>query len=187
MTPIIWRDADVGDAEALAYLGAATFMATFAFDHPGQPMIEHLRQEHSAEYYAQALRDQFEVEVYGYGHLPLAYSARCFTARSENKPKDQCKKCCIHYLEGRAVDNLEGQRLFVLNGIQTMSGACLNLVNDMQSMTPSVDWFRISPQANGTIDLIQQLQTQLVTPKKVKLASTECNGYWHQIAGLSQV
>ena len=57
MTPIIWRDANVGDAEALAYLGAATFMATFAFDHPGQPMMEHLRQEHSAEYYAQALRD----------------------------------------------------------------------------------------------------------------------------------
>ena len=56
MTPIIWRDANVGDAEALAYVGAATFMATFAFDHPGQPMIEHLRQEHSAEYYAQALR-----------------------------------------------------------------------------------------------------------------------------------
>ena len=139
------------------------------------------------EAHAQALRDQFEVEVYGYGHLPLAYSARCFTARSENKPKDQCKKCCIHYPEGRAVDNLEGQRLFVLNDIQTMSGACLNLVNDMQSMTPSVDWFRISPQANGRIDLIQQLQTQLVTPKKVKLASREWNGYWDQIAGLSQV
>jgi ribosomal protein S18 acetylase RimI-like enzyme len=57
MTPIIWRKADVRDAEALAYLGAATFMATFAFDHPGQPMMEHLRQEHSAEYYASALRD----------------------------------------------------------------------------------------------------------------------------------
>jgi len=57
MTPVIWRDADVGDAEALAYLGAATFMATFAFDHPGQPMMEHLRQEHSAAYYAAALRD----------------------------------------------------------------------------------------------------------------------------------
>ena len=26
--------------------------------------------------------DQFEVEVHSYGHLPLAYSARCFTARS---------------------------------------------------------------------------------------------------------
>jgi diamine N-acetyltransferase len=55
MTPILWRTADAGDAEALAYLGAATFMTTFAFDHPGQPMMEHLRQEHSAEYYASAL------------------------------------------------------------------------------------------------------------------------------------
>jgi diamine N-acetyltransferase len=57
MTPIFWRTADAGDAEALAYLGAATFMTTFAFDHPGQPMMEHLRQEHSAEYYASALGD----------------------------------------------------------------------------------------------------------------------------------
>lgn len=57
MTPIIWRNAEARDAEALAFLGAATFMATFAFDHPGQPMIEHLRREHSAAYYAAALCD----------------------------------------------------------------------------------------------------------------------------------
>ena len=55
MTPIIWRKAVADDAEALAYLGAATFMATFAFDHPGQPLIEHLRTEHSVAYYADAL------------------------------------------------------------------------------------------------------------------------------------
>lgn len=30
-------------------------------------------------------RHKFEVEVFGYGHLPLALSARCFTARSENR------------------------------------------------------------------------------------------------------
>ena len=57
MTPVVWRAAVVADAEALAYLGAATFMATFAFDHPGQPLMEHLRQEHSAAYYAAALGD----------------------------------------------------------------------------------------------------------------------------------
>jgi ribosomal protein S18 acetylase RimI-like enzyme len=57
MTPVVWRAAVVADAEALAYLGAATFMATFAFDHPGQPLMEHLRQEHCAEYYAAALGD----------------------------------------------------------------------------------------------------------------------------------
>jgi len=47
MSPVIWRRAGAQDAEALAYLGAATFLTTFAFDHPGQPLIEHLRAEHS--------------------------------------------------------------------------------------------------------------------------------------------
>lgn len=55
MTPIIWRNAIADDSEALAYLGAATFLATFAFDHPGKPLIEHLRDQHSAAYYATAL------------------------------------------------------------------------------------------------------------------------------------
>ena len=55
MTPVIWRKAGVHDADALALLGSATFLATFAFDHPGQPLIEHLRTEHSPEYYANAL------------------------------------------------------------------------------------------------------------------------------------
>ena len=55
MTPVIWRKAGVHDADALALLGSATFLATFAFDHPGEPLIAHLRTEHSPEYYANAL------------------------------------------------------------------------------------------------------------------------------------
>lgn len=55
MTPVAWRRATEEDAEALAYLGAATFLATFAFDHPGKPLLDHLRGEHSAKYYARAL------------------------------------------------------------------------------------------------------------------------------------
>jgi ribosomal protein S18 acetylase RimI-like enzyme len=55
MTPVIWRKAAAHDANALALLGSATFLATFAFDHPGQPLIEHLRTEHSPEYYANTL------------------------------------------------------------------------------------------------------------------------------------
>ncbi|MCT6866836.1 MAG: U32 family peptidase, partial [Gilliamella apicola] len=36
------------------------------------------------------IEKNFEVEVFSYGYLPLAYSARCFTARSEDRPKDKC-------------------------------------------------------------------------------------------------
>lgn len=80
------------------------------------------------------IRNQFEVEVLSYGHLPLAYSARCFTARSEDRPKDECETCCIKYPNGRNVLSQENQQVFVLNGIQTMSGYVYNLGNKLASM-----------------------------------------------------
>ena len=55
MTPIAWRKAGVDDADALAHLGAATFLASFANDHPGKPLIEHLNAEHSPQYYTAKL------------------------------------------------------------------------------------------------------------------------------------
>lgn len=69
MTPVVWRRAEPQDAEALAYLGAATFLTTFAFDHPGPPLIEHLRVEHSAAYYADKL-EQPDVDIL-IGETPL--------------------------------------------------------------------------------------------------------------------
>lgn len=55
MTPVSWRKAGPEDAEALSHLGAATFLASFAFDHPGKPLIEHLKSEHSVAYYTEKL------------------------------------------------------------------------------------------------------------------------------------
>ena len=76
MTPIIWRKAVAADAEALSYLGAATFMATFAFDHPGGPMMEHLRDQHGAAYYAAMLGDSAIDVVIGETPLgaPVGYA-----------------------------------------------------------------------------------------------------------------
>ncbi len=69
MTPINWRQADGHDAEALSYLGAATFLSTFAFDHPGKPLIEHLNTEHSVEYYQSKLSNP-EIDIV-IGETPL--------------------------------------------------------------------------------------------------------------------
>ncbi len=77
----------------------------------------------------------FEVEVLSYGHLPLAYSARCFTARSEDRPKDECETWLYQGIQnGRDVLSQENQQVFVLNGIQTMSGYVYNLGNELTSM-----------------------------------------------------
>jgi diamine N-acetyltransferase len=69
MTPVIWRTAGPDDAEALAYLGAATFLVSFANDHPGKALIEHLNAEHSVQYYAVKLADpQVDIVI---GETPL--------------------------------------------------------------------------------------------------------------------
>ena len=69
MTPVTWRKAGVSDAEALSHLGAATFLASFANDHPGKPLIEHLNTEHSVEYYSTKLADP-EIDIV-IGETPL--------------------------------------------------------------------------------------------------------------------
>lgn len=62
-----------------------------------------------------------ELELFAYGHLPLAYSARCFTARAENRPKDDCQFCCQNYPEGIPLLSQEGEALFTINGIDRKS------------------------------------------------------------------
>jgi len=130
------------------------------------------------------IRGQFEVEVFSHGYLPLAYSARCFTARAENKAKDECETCCIKYPTGIQVSSQEGQSVFNLNGIQTQSGYCYNLLNDLPSMDGLVDVVRLSPLGVETFTHLKQFRANESGSNPVKLESQQCNGYWHQLAGL---
>ena len=134
------------------------------------------------------IRQQFEVEVLGYGHLPLALSARCFTARSENRAKDDCETCCINYPTGRRVNSQEGQQVFVLNGIQTMSGYCYNLGNDLAGMRDQVDCVRLSPQDVTTLAEIDRFRANENGQAPIMVAKgSDCNGYWRKLAGMTLV
>jgi len=131
------------------------------------------------------IRDRFEVEVLSYGHLPLAYSARCFTARSEDRPKDECETCCIKYPQGRSMLSQENQQVFVLNGIQTMSGYVYNLGNELTSMQGLVDMVRLSPMGNDTFAMLDAFRANEQGEAPLALAAnSDCNGYWKRLAGL---
>jgi len=133
------------------------------------------------------IRDSFECEVFSWGYLPLAYSARCFTARSEDRPKDDCQYCCIKYPQGRKMNSREGEKVFLLNGIQTMSGYQYNLINEVSHMVNiGVDIVRISADNELAFPKLTEFKSQLVNKKITPLDKIkECNGYWHQIAGMS--
>ena len=133
-------------------------------------------------------RQQFEVEVFAYGHLPLAYSARCFTARSLDKPKDNCELACIHYPTGRLANSREGQKVFNLNGIQTQSGYCYNLGNELAGMAGLVDVVRLSPEGMETLEMLARFKANQHGQAPLPLQQErDCNGYWRQIPGMSLV
>ncbi|WP_283787701.1 U32 family peptidase [Bermanella sp. WJH001] len=132
------------------------------------------------------LNNKFEIEVYGYGHLPLAYAARCFTARSENKPKDQCDLCCINYPKGREIKSQEGEILFNMNGIQTLSGKAQNLINDLPSMKELVDVVRINPNSVESLTWLTLFRHNMEGKAPISIDGY-CNGYWHKIEGMACV
>lgn len=132
------------------------------------------------------IRDKFETEVFSYGYLPLAYSARCFTARAEDKAKDDCETCCIKYPTGITVNSQENQKVFTLNGIQTQSGYCYNLVNDLKSMQDLVDVVRLSPLSIDTLSKVNDFKlNEQSTTRHPLVEGHHCNGYWYNVAGLN--
>ncbi|WP_318447984.1 U32 family peptidase [Photobacterium leiognathi] len=132
------------------------------------------------------IRNKFETEVFSYGYLPLAYSARCFTARAENRAKDDCETCCIKYPQGITVNSQENQKVFTLNGIQTQSGYCYNLINDLKGMADLVDVIRLSPLGLDTLSLVDDFRSNEQSEVRHQLEdSHQCNGYWHSLAGLN--
>lgn len=79
MGEVILRRAVPGDARRLALLGAATFLAAFAHDHPGDALVEHCDTEHAPDRYRAWLDDSdyalwiAETEL----KAPIGYAVLC--------------------------------------------------------------------------------------------------------------
>ncbi|MFB9887362.1 U32 family peptidase [Balneatrix alpica] len=139
----------------------------------------------------EGLRQQLEVEVFAYGKLPLAYSARCFAARHLDLPKDNCQLCCLNYPDGLMVRSQEGKEVFTLNGIQTLSGDLYNLVEEVADLQQlGINALRLSPQLAGMEAVIQRFAAALEGQSSQQiplLQASFCNGYWYGKPGLEWV
>jgi collagenase-like PrtC family protease len=135
-----------------------------------------------------------ETEVFVFGRLPLAYSARCFTARAHNLPKDDCQYRCLDYSDGLLLRTREDESFLVLNGIQTQSAKTQNLIRDMDDFLDlQIDVLRISPQSKNTEQVIQLFDDcihEKISSEEADqvlqkyIMSGECDGYWHGQAGM---
>jgi len=135
--------------------------------------------------------ESVETEVFAWGRLPLAYSARCYTARTHNTTKDECELRCLDYPDGLMLSTREQQPFLVLNGIQTQSAQTQTLIHELSH--PKVDVFRINPQSRNTDKVIQIFHDCLHEHLKADQAHTilqqyapdgTSNGYWYGEAGM---
>jgi len=149
---------------------------------------------------AEVLRDgpaRIETEVFAHGRMPLAFSARCFTARNRNLPKDDCQFSCMEHPDGLLLRTREQKPFLVLNGTQTQSSAVYCLVGELAQLSQAgVDIVRISPQAEGTmqvLDIYDQVRRGLLGSDQARLQlapllpGEACNGYWYGQPGMDQV
>ena len=140
---------------------------------------------------------QLQTEIFAYGRMPLAFSARCFTARFRDLPKDDCQFSCIDHPDGLLMQTREHQDFLVLNGIQTQSALVYNLVDQLDAMRAlGVEVARISPQANRTVRVVELFDavrrgdmpgSQAMRTMQDLMPDRACNGYWHARPGLDLV
>jgi collagenase-like PrtC family protease len=145
----------------------------------------------------QELPAGMQTEVFAYGRMPLAFSARCFTARHRNLPKDDCRFSCLDHPDGLMLKTREHEDFLVLNGTQTQSARVYNLVDALDDMRGlAVDVVRLSPQSQDMTEVIavfDAARTQKLAPKEALarlqplMPDQGCNGYWYGQPGLDQV
>ena len=138
-----------------------------------------------------------QTEVFVHGRLPLAFSARCFTARHRNLPKDDCQFSCLDHPDGLMLKTREQAEFLVLNGIQTQSARVHSLIDAWDELLAlGVDMARISPQSLHTaavIGLYDAVRRGALSGREARAAllpmlpDADCNGYWHGQPGQDRV
>jgi collagenase-like PrtC family protease len=128
-----------------------------------------------------------ELEVIAYGRLPLSYSARCFTARALDVPKDQCGFRCIDYPDGMPLATREGAPFLRINGIQIQGEEITDLGPELPGLRElGVDILRLYPQSEGTdmaavVAHFDKARHARLPPPRIGAR----NGYWHGEPGMS--
>lgn len=133
-----------------------------------------------------------ETELFAFGKLPLAFSARCFTARHYDLNKDDCQFKCLDHSEGLTLKTREGQPFLTINGIQTMSAQSYNLLAEMPTLRQlGIDIVRLSPQKAHMAEIIAAFDAARnghpVAPSNVSDWNLDglVDGYWFGDAGIA--
>jgi O2-independent ubiquinone biosynthesis protein UbiV len=128
-----------------------------------------------------------ELEIIAWGRLPLAWSARCFTARAFDTGKDDCGFRCIEHPDGLPLATREGQTFLRINGVQVQGDEICDLAPEIAELSEAgIGLLRLYPQASGMAEIVRRFR-QAVDSGIAPPRSGHGSGYWHGHAGMDAV
>lgn len=139
-----------------------------------------------------------DIEVYVFGRLPLAISARCYHARSNNLHKDNCQYVCGLDANGKDVNTISGQPFLATNGLQTISQTCSELSGEIEELKSfGVKGFRLSPHDVDMVkvsSIYRELANSKISSENAQNQLKEevdfaefSNGFYHGTVGKNYI
>jgi collagenase-like PrtC family protease len=136
-------------------------------------------------------------EAWGFGRLPLALSARCFTARHHRLRKDACDFRCRDDADGLRLDSTEGQPFLCINGTQIQSAGLHAVLGEWPALRAAgVGRLRLSPCSRGFADVLRTFDAVcnaqadpadgLRHLREIDLPGTLVDGYARGAPGMAQ-
>jgi len=136
-----------------------------------------------------------DTEVFAFGRMPLAISARCFTARHYGVNRDECGFRCIEHPDGLPLRTQEGEEFLALNGLQTLSARLMCALPESNALAAtSVRRLRLSPISTNFDAVIRAYdrvfnggadpQVELDVLAALGLPGAPADGYLRREAGI---
>ena len=175
-----------------AGLGAARWVA------PLELALDAVARINPADDPVRGLTGPIDTEVFAFGRMPLAFSARCFTARHHRMGKDACDFRCRDDADGLLLKSDDGQPFLVLNGVQTQSASMHCLLGDAAALRGAgVASLRLSPCSQGfgrVLRLFDEWLAERVSAADARaemltlgLPGALVNGFAHRRAGMQAI
>ena len=134
------------------------------------------------------------LEVQAFGRASLAVSARCYHARAHGRTKDNCQFVCEEDPDGMTLRGFDDKSFLVVNGIQTLSHAYLDLSEDLDALVAAgVTDLRLSPHSLDMVAVAEGYRAALdgrlageelaARIRALAGAAPTANGFWRGQAG----
>tara|TARA_R110002096_G_scaffold140928_7_gene295631 strand:- start:60 stop:968 length:909 start_codon:yes stop_codon:yes gene_type:complete len=100
-----------------------------------------------------------EIELFGFGRLPLAHSGRCYHARQHGLNRDSCRYVCEQDPDGCRVSTVDDTPFLAFNGVQTLSDGLQLCTETPQTLRiAGISALRLSPHSVGMVEVANALR-----------------------------